>query len=82
METLSPFLFIIMKEFLGRTITKMKKGGLFLLINKTSNIDPTTPQFYVDYPILHGSLYEAIHFKNILNSYNNGLGKEINNSKS
>ena len=60
-EILSPSLFIIMEELLGTTIEKVKEGGLFQLINKISNIDPTTHQLYVDYPILCGSLYETIN---------------------
>lgn len=83
-DPLSPFLFIIMVESLGRLINRAREKALLVGIKITSNMEPITHQQFVDDTMLFGSSshMEAYGIKNILNNYTNISDQEINTIKS
>lgn len=83
-DPLSPFLFIIMAESLGRVINWAREKGQLVGIKITSNMEPITHQQFVDDTMLFGSSshMEAKRIKKILNNYTSISGQEINTMKS
>lgn len=83
-DPLSPILFIILVEGLGRLIHDKRSGGEFVGLKPSSSPLIFSHQQFVDDIILGGeaSVREARNVKSILNTYSNATGKLINWSKS
>lgn len=83
-DPMSPFLFIIMVEALGRSISMAKEKGKIQGIPITSGLPPFTHQQFIDDTMLfgQGDTGEARAFKDILNSYMMASGQEVNIAKS
>ncbi len=83
-DPLSPILFIILAECLGRIIDCRKREACIKGILPSSNCIPFTHQQFVDDTILGGeaSVKEARALKKILDTYSSGTGQLINWNKS
>ncbi|GLJ40989.1 hypothetical protein SUGI_0848590 [Cryptomeria japonica] len=83
-DPMSPFLFIIMAEALGRSISKAKEEGGIQCIPITSGLPSITHQQFVDDTMLfgQGNIREVRALKGILNSYMIASGQEVNLEKS
>ena len=75
-DPLSPILFIILAECIGKHIEKNKKDGRIKGIKPSSKSDPFSHQQFVDDTIMGGeaSVKEAKAMKDILDIYSKGLG--------
>lgn len=82
-DPMSPFLFIIMVEALGRSISKAKEEGEIQGIPITSGLPSFTHQQFVDDTLLfgQGNIRETRSFKGILKSYMIASGQEVNLEK-
>ena len=83
-DPISPVLFVIMVECLGRLIQKKIRDKCLVGLWPSSGPSNFTHQQFVDDTILGGeaSVREARSFKSILNSYTRGTGQAINLEKS
>lgn len=83
-DPISPFLFILMAESLGRLLNNAREQLSIQGIHITSGLEATTHQQFVDDTMLFGqsSLQESNAIKQILQTYSMVSGKEINTSKS
>jgi len=83
-DPLSPFLFILMMEGLGRSIKQAKISGKIKGLQLTENGQAMTHQQFVDDTMLHGipTVKEASTYKQILNDFSLATGMEVNLSKS
>lgn len=83
-DPLSPFLFILMIEGLGRAIIATKEEGRIQGLRLTRNRDTVTHQQFVDDTMLQGipTVKEAKAFKQILNEFSMAAGTEVSLSKS
>lgn len=83
-DPLSPYLFIIMVEGLGKRIITTRIEGQWKGIKITLGIDPLTHQQFANDTILFGeaSRGEAKSIKSILDNYSKASGKTINCGKS
>ncbi len=81
---LSPFLFILMMEGLGRMINSAKEEGRIKGIKLTQNGDTMTHQQFVDDTMLQGTpiFKEAKSFKKILDDFGMATGMEVSLTKS
>lgn len=77
-DPLSPILFIILDECIGRLIVHKKKEGCLKGIQPSSKGNPFTHQQFVDDTIMGGggeaSVKEARIMKEILETYSRGTG--------
>ena len=73
-DPLSPILFIILDECIGRLIERKKKEGRIKAIKPSSKSDPFSHQQFVDDTIMGGeaSVKEAKAMKEILDIYSRG----------
>eukprot|EP00253_Pinus_taeda_P011126 PITA_11126 len=78
-DLLSPFLFVLMAEGLGRHNNSHQLKGLYI-----HNSPTITHQQFVDDNMLFGypSVQEASHFESLLNDFSEASGTNISNSKS
>ncbi|XP_057860364.1 uncharacterized protein LOC131069069 [Cryptomeria japonica] len=83
-DLISPILFTIMAESLGRFIQKQVKDGLLRGLKPTSAILICSHQKFVDDTILMGTSFvgEAIVLKSALNLYERASGQMVNRAKS
>lgn len=83
-DPLSPFLFILMMEGLGRTIKHAKVTGKIQGLQLSENGQALTHQQFVDDTMLQGipTVKEALAYKQILNDFTKATGMEVNLSKS
>eukprot|EP00253_Pinus_taeda_P032242 PITA_32242 len=83
-DPLSPFLFILMMEELGRAIIAAKKEGRIQGLRLTQNGDTVTHQQFVDDTMLQGipTVKEAKAFKQTLYEFAMAGGTEVSLSKS
>jgi len=83
-DPLSPFLFILMMEGLGRAIKAAKEEGRILGLRLTQGGDTVTHQQFVDDTMLQGTptVKEAKAFKQILNEFARGTRIEVCLTKS
>jgi len=83
-DPLSPFLFILMMERLGRAIKHAKIVGNIRGIHLSHNGEALTHQQFVDDTMLQGipTVKEALAYKQILNDFAMASGMEANLSKS
>ncbi|GLJ31641.1 hypothetical protein SUGI_0635650 [Cryptomeria japonica] len=82
-DPLSPFLFIILVEALGRALRFSQERGLVIGVKITSGLLEVTRQQFVDDTMLfdEGRKREALQMRNILRQYVLALGQEINQLK-
>lgn len=83
-DPISPFLFIIMVETLGKTIDKAHTNNQIKGIKITNGIEPITHQQFADDTMLLGAAkeLEARNFKKILTKYSKESGQSLNQAKS
>lgn len=83
-DPLSPFLFIIMSEALGRSLDVSQRSNRLTGIQIIGGVEPCTHQQFVDDSIIlgKGQLKEAKEIKNILQSYGLASGEMVNKEKS
>eukprot|EP00253_Pinus_taeda_P025758 PITA_25758 len=83
-DPLSPFLFILMMEGLGRSIKQAKALGKIKGLQLMENGQALTHQQFVDDTMLQGipTVKEASVYKQILNDFAMAIGMEVNLSKS
>eukprot|EP00253_Pinus_taeda_P008423 PITA_08423 len=83
-DPLSPFLFILMMEGLGKAIKTAKADGRIHGLKLTPNGDALTHQQFVDDTMLQGTptIKEAKAFKQILNEFTMATGTEVSFNKS
>lgn len=83
-DPLSPFLFILMMEGLGRAIKQVKALGKIKGLELTENRQTMTHQKFMDDTMLHGvpTIKEASTYKQILNKFALATCMEVNLSKS
>lgn len=83
-DPLSPFLFILMMEGLGRAIILAKEEGRIQGLRLTLNGDTLTHQQFVDDPMLKGTptVKEAKAFKQFLFEFTMVVGIEVSLTKS
>ncbi len=83
-DPLSPILFIILAECIGRLMEKKKKEGRFKGFKPSSKCTPFMHQQFVDDTIMGGeaSIREAKAMKETLNTYSSGSRQLINWDKS
>eukprot|EP00253_Pinus_taeda_P004682 PITA_04682 len=83
-DPLSPFLFILMMEGLGRAIRAAKEEGRIQGLRLTHGVDTVTHQQFVDDTMLHGTptVKEAKAFKQILSEFSRAVGTEEDNLQS
>lgn len=83
-DPISPFLFIIMAEALGRTIQIAQDLGKISGVKITSNLPSVTHQQFADNTLLFGesSLQEARNFNLILEWYSRASEQVVNKEKS
>lgn len=83
-DPLSPFLFILMMEGLGKAIKLAKAEGRIQGLKLTLNGDTLTHQQFVDDNMLHSTpmVKEAKAFKQILNGFSLVAGIEVSLTKS
>lgn len=83
-DPMSPFLYIIMAEALGRAIMKQQVEGKIMGLKASENVPNITHQQFVDNTILPGSAnrQEARAFKSILNTYTKASSQHVNPTKS
>lgn len=82
-DPLSPFLFVIMAEGLGRSITAAKLDGRLKGLSFHNSPTHTHQQFFDDNMLFaHPSVQEARHVKSILNTFSEASGALINRVKS
>ena len=83
-DPLSPFLFILMMEGLGKAINYAKALGKIKGIQLKENGQTMTHQQFLDDTMLHGipTVKEALAYKKILNKFALATGMEVNLSKS
>ena len=81
---LSPFLFILAAEGLGRLLKNMRVENKIHGLSLTEGMDPQTHQQFVDDNMLMGpsSVHEARGIKDCLNTFLEASGLEINKEKS
>jgi hypothetical protein len=81
---LSPFLFILKMEGLGRSIKSATATGEITHIKPFENCPTSTHQQFVDDTLLHGipTSKEEKSYKRILEEFGEASGAEINHSKS
>lgn len=83
-DLLSPFLFILMVEGLGRALKARKVEGAIKGVRPHEGMDPQTHQQFVDDTMLMGvsSVREAREIKDTLEIYKRASGLEVNKDKS
>ena len=83
-DPLSPFLFILMMEGLGRAIRVAKEEGRIQGLRLTQGGDTVTHQQFVDDTIVQGTptVKEAKAFKQILSEFARAAGSEVSLTKS
>lgn len=83
-DSLSPFLFILMMEGLGRAIRATKEEGRIQGLRLTQGGDTVTHQQFVDDTMLQGTptVKEAKAFKQILSEFARAAGIEVSLAKS
>eukprot|EP00253_Pinus_taeda_P008440 PITA_08440 len=83
-DPLSPFLFILMMEGLGRSIKHARVTGKIQGLQLAENGQVLTHQRFVDDTMLQGipTVKEALAYKQILNEFAMASGMEVNLSKS
>jgi len=83
-DPLSPFLFILMMEGLGRAIRANKEEGRIQGLRLTQGGDIVTHQQFVDDTMLHGTpiVTESKAFKQILSEFAREVGTEVSLTKS
>eukprot|EP00253_Pinus_taeda_P024545 PITA_24545 len=83
-DPLSPFLFILMMEEMGRSIKHAKIVGKVKGIQLSEDGQALTHQQFFDDTMLQGipTVKEALAYKQILREFSMGLGMEVNLSKS
>eukprot|EP00253_Pinus_taeda_P009447 PITA_09447 len=83
-DPLSPFLFILMMEGLGRSIKQAKDMGKIRGLQILENGSVLTHQQFVDDTLLQGipTVKEALAYKQILKDFSLATGMEVNLSKS
>lgn len=83
-DLLSPFLYVIMAEALGRSITKYRVEGKILGLKASKNVPNITHQQFTDDMIRPGyaNRQEVSAFKEVLNLYVKASGHCVNPSKS
>lgn len=83
-DPLSPFLFILMMEGLGRSIKNAKERGQIKGLQLSQDGEALTHQQFVDDTMLHGipTVKDALAYKQILGDFGMALGMEVNLSKS
>lgn len=83
-DTLSPFLFILLAEGLGRTLKSRKNQGEIKGIDPPEGMLPQNHQQFVDDTMLIGValVREEKAIKNMLNTFKQESGLEINKGKS
>eukprot|EP00253_Pinus_taeda_P006003 PITA_06003 len=83
-DPLSPFLFVLMMEGLGRAIKMESDEGRIYCIKLTSDGVANTHQQFVDDTMLQGipTVKEARAIKNILNDFAMAIGTEVSLNKS
>lgn len=83
-DPLSPFLFILMMEGLGRSIKNAKEAGKIKGLQLSNNGQALTHQQFVDDTMLQGipTVRETLAYKQILSYFAMASGMEVNLSKS
>jgi len=83
-DPLSPFLFILMMEGLGRSIKQAKEDGKIKGLQLSENGQSLTHQQFVDDTMLRGipMVKEALAYKQLLSDFSMASGMEVNLSKS
>ena len=83
-DPLSPFLFIIAAEGLGRLLKNRRVENKICGLSLTEGMDPQTHQQFVDdnMPMGPSSVHEAKGNKDCLNTFLEASGLEINKEKS
>ena len=83
-DPLSPFLFILMMEGLGRSIKQAKVEGKIKDLQLSESGQSLTHQQFVDDTMLQGipTVKEALAYKQILSDFSMATGMEVNLSKS
>jgi len=83
-DSLSPFIFIILMEGLGRAIKQAQYSGKIKGLKLTDNGQALTHQQFVDDTMLQGlpTVQEASNYKRILNIFSSASGMEVNLAKS
>eukprot|EP00253_Pinus_taeda_P019056 PITA_19056 len=83
-DPLSPFLFILMMERLGRSIKQAKVEGKIKGLQLSRNGRTLTHQQFVDDTMLQGvpTIKEALAYKQLLNDFGLATGMEVNLFKS
>eukprot|EP00253_Pinus_taeda_P035878 PITA_35878 len=83
-DPLSPFLFILMMEGLGRSIKNSKEVAKIKGLQVSNNGQALTHQQFVDDTMLQGipTVKEALAYKQILSDFAMASGMEVNLSKS
>lgn len=79
-DPISPFLFIIMVEALGRLISKKREDGGWKVVHIAEGVNPLSHLQFADDTLLMGetSFREARLMKNILDKYSKAFGQCIN----
>lgn len=83
-DPLSPFLYIIMAEAFGRSLSRALNEGVIKGVTVTKNVPNITHQQYADDTILPGesSIKEVVVVRAIINHYMCTSGQKFNESKS
>ncbi|XP_059064892.1 uncharacterized protein LOC131856943 [Cryptomeria japonica] len=83
-DPLSPFLFVLMAEFLGRSITNRVRQGLWKGVSISTSMDPISHSQFADDTILFGeaSEKEAYIIKGVLDDYEKVSEQCMNKKKS
>lgn len=79
-DSISPSLFILMVEALGRSICKVVRSGLWWGIKVSPDTEPVTHQKFVDDTILFWdtSRREAFMIKKVFDKYCQAFGQKLN----
>lgn len=79
-DPISPFLFILMAEVLGRSIAHKRAQGLWKGVEIAQGVDSTTHSQFADDTCLFGvaSMHEASIMKKVLDKFTWATGQEIN----